>query len=272
MKYRKFGKLDFDVSALSMGCMRLPTTDGVGYSPNVVEDRSIELIRHAIDKGINYLDTGYPYHGGNSEIVLGKALRDGYRQKVKVAKKSPIMMVRKSEDFDNFLSEQLKRLQISHIDFYLLHGLNRKSWKTVKDMDIIGKAESAIRDGRIGHLGFSFHDEHKAFIEVIDGYDNWEFCQIQYNYMDTENQAGTKGLKYAASKGIPVIVMEPLLGGRLSETSNADVKKIFDDYSTKRTPAEWALQWAWSQPGVCLVLSGMSNMQQLDENLRAAET
>ncbi len=270
MKFRKFGKLDYQISSLSFGCMRLPTTDGVGYSPNVIEDESIKLIRRAIDSGVNYLDTGYPYHGGNSEIVLGKALKGGYRQKVKVATKSPIMMVRKSEDFDNFLNEQFKRLQLDHIEFYLLHGVNRKSWKMIKDLDVIGKAEAAIKDGRIGHLGFSFHDSQDAFMEVIDGYDKWEFCQIQYNYMDTENQAGTKGLKHAASKGIPVIVMEPLLGGRLANPP-AEVKKIFDEYHTKRSPVQWALQWVWNHPEVTSLLSGMSSMEQLEENLKAVD-
>jgi uncharacterized protein len=270
VKYRKFGKLDLNVSVLGMGCMRLPTTDGISYSPNVIEGSSIELIRHAIDKGVNYLDTGYPYHGGNSEVVLGKALKDGYRKKVKVATKSPMMMVRKPEDFDNFLSEQLKRLQLDHIDFYLLHGIGRKTWKMIKEMDIISKAEAAVRDGRIGHIGFSFHDDPKAFIDIIDGYDKWEFCQVQYNYMDTEHQAGTKGVQYAASKGIPVIVMEPLLGGRISNPP-AEVRKIFDGYGTKRSPAEWALQWVWDQTGVTFLLSGMSNMEQLEENLKAAD-
>jgi len=271
MKYRKFGKLDFDVSALGMGCMRLPTTDGIGYSPNVIEDSSIKIIRHAIDKGINYVDTGYPYHGGNSEIILGKALKGGYRQKVKVATKSPIMMVRKPEDFDNFLNEQLKRLQLDHIDFYLLHGIGRNSWKAIREMDIIGKAEAAIKDGRIGHLGFSFHDDHDAFVEIIDGYDKWEFCQIQYNYMDTENQAGTKGLKYAASKGLATIIMEPLLGGRLARPPKP-VLEIFNGYPKKLSPAEWAFQWVWSRPEATLILSGMGSMEQVDENVSSAES
>ena len=270
MKYRKFGKLGFNVSALGMGCMRLPTTDGIGYSPNVIEDGSIKLIRYSIDKGVNYLDTGYPYHGGKSEIVLGKALKDGYRNKVKVATKSPMMLVKQPEDFDSFLNEQLKRLQLEHIDFYLLHGIGRKSWKMIKDMDIIGKAEAAIKDGRIGHLGFSFHDDHSAFVEIIDGYDKWEFCQIQYNYMDTENQAGTKGLKYAASKGIPVVVMEPLLGGRLANPPKP-ILEIFKSYPKKLTPADWALQWLWAQPEVTLVLSGMGSIEQVDENVSSAD-
>ena len=270
MKYKKFGQLDFAASLLGLGCMRLPTSDGLGFSPNIVEDKSIDLIRYAIDRGINYIDTGYPYHAGNSEIVLAKALKDGYRQKVKLATKSPMMMVRKPEDFDTFLAEQLKRLQADHIDFYLLHGIGHERWQAIKAMDIIGKAEAAIKDGRIGHLGFSFHDGPEAFTEIVNGYDKWEFCQVQYNYMDTENQAGTKGVKLAAAKGIPVIVMEPLLGGRLAKPPQT-VQQIFDDCPVKRSPSDWALQWLWDQPEVTIILSGMGSREQVDENIASAE-
>jgi len=271
VKYRKFGKLDYQISALGFGCMRLPTQDNKIMSGDIDEKESVWLIRSAIDRGVNYIDTAYPYHGGNSEIVTGKALKDGYRNKVKLATKSPLWSVASPGDFDKFLNEQLKKLQTEHIDFYLLHGINKKRWEdTILKLGLLKKAEMAIADGRIGHIGFSFHDKYDSFKLIVDGYERWDFCQIQYNYMDIENQAGTKGLRYAASKGLAVVVMEPLLGGKLANPP-PKVRKIFEEYSIKRSPAQWALQWIWNQPEVTCLLSGMSKMQQLDENLQAAE-
>jgi len=272
MKYRKFGKLDEQVSVLGFGCMRLPTKDNKPMSGDIDEKRSVRLIRYAIDQGINYIDTAYPYHNGNSETVTGKALGDGYRGKVKLATKSPLWSVTCADDFDKFLNEQLKKLQTDHIDFYLFHGLSRKRWEdTVLKFDLLKKAEKAISDGKISHVGFSFHDNYESFKLIVDSYDCWDFCQIQYNYMDTENQAGTKGLRYAASKGLAVVVMEPLFGGKLAVPPQ-EVRKIFEEYSIKRSPVQWALQWIWNHPEVACVLSGMSNMRQLDENIQTAET
>jgi hypothetical protein len=271
MKYRKFGKLDFNVSALGLGCMRLPTKDNMPMSGEIDEQESLRIIRTAIDKGINYIDTAYPYHNGNSELILGKALRDGYRNKVKIATKSPVWFISSPDDFDKYLNEQLKKLETDHIDFYLLHGLSLQRWKdVVLKFGMLEKAEKAIADGRIGHLGFSFHDKQDAFKPIVDGYDRWEFCQIQYNYMDTHNQAGTEGLRYAASKGLAVIIMEPLLGGRLANPPQ-DIKKLFSEHPIKRTPAQWALQWVWNQPEATFLLSGMSSMPQLEENLETAD-
>jgi predicted aldo/keto reductase-like oxidoreductase len=267
MQFRKFGKLDWDVSVLGMGCMRLPTITPGGP---VDEPQAIAMIRHAIDRGVNYVDTAYPYHGGASEVVLGKALRDGYRDRTKLATKSPIWEIRQPADFDRLLDEQLARLQTDRIDFYLLHGLNRDRWKTVVELDLLSRAEAALRDGRIGHLGFSFHDRLDCFKTIVDGYGGWEFCQIQYNFMDVENQAGTEGLRYAASRGLAVIVMEPLLGGRLANPPRA-VLEIWAAAPHRRSPVDWALQWVWSQPEVTLALSGMSSMEQLEENLRYAD-
>ena len=272
MKYRKFGKLDYQISVLGFGCMRLPTLNNKSRSSEVDEKESVRLIRSAIDRGVNYIDTAYPYHNGNSEIITGKALTDGYRSKVKLATKSPLWSVTSPGDFDKFLNEQLKKLQTDHIDFYLLHGVDKKRWEnTVLKFGLLKKAETAIADGKIGHLGFSFHDNYESFKLIVDAYERWDFCQIQYNYMDTENQAGTKGLRYAASKGLAVVVMEPLLGGKLA-TPPPEVRKVFEEYSTKRSPVQWALQWIWSHPEVTCLLSGMSSMQQLDENLQAAES
>jgi len=279
MKYREFGKSGWKVSALGFGVMRLPTTDGPIIGPdrqilerggNIDEDQAIRIIRHAIDKGVNYVDTAYVYQAGNSERVLGNALKEGYREKVKLATKSPVQLIEKADDYDRYLDEQLEKLQTDYIDYYLLHGLGAKSWKLVQDLGVLRRAESAVEDGRIGHIGFSFHDRYEVFQEIVDGYDRWEMCLIQHNYMDIENQAGTKGLKYAASKGLAVVIMEPLLGGNLANPAR-EIKAIFDEYDASRSPADWSLQWLWSQPEVSCVLSGMRSLEQVDGNIRSAD-
>ena len=274
MQYRNFGSLDFKVSALGFGAMRLPTIkdDAAGSNGNKIDEaEAIKMMRYAIDQGVNYIDTAYIYHDGFSEVVVGKALKDGYREKVKLATKSPTWLVKSAEDFDRLLDEQLERLQTDFIDFYLLHSLSRDSWNNViLKFDIIKKAEAAKAAGKIKHIGFSFHDEPSAFIEIVDGYDKWDFCQIQYNYLDIENQAGQSGLKYAASKGIAVVIMEPLLGGKLANPPK-DVKAILNENGKNQAAADWALQWLWNQPEVSVVLSGMSTMEQVEGNLRSAE-
>lgn len=228
------------------------------------------MIRRAIESGVNYVDTAYPYHGGNSERVVGKALQNGYRQRTNLATKLPVMLVKAHEDFDRFLDEQLAKLQTDHIDFYLLHALNQKSWEFVRDLGVTNWAEGALRDGRIRHLGFSFHDNYEAFRSIVDGYDGWEFCQVQYNYMDEDLQAGTRGVQYAAAKGLGVVVMEPLLGGQLASPPPA-ILEILDRTQKSRSAAEWGLQWVWNHPEVSVVLSGMSAMDQLVENLASAD-
>jgi hypothetical protein len=269
MQYRKFGKLEWKASALGFGCMRLPTLDGQQTGPNIDEPEAIRMLRHAIDEGVNYIDTAQPYHSERSEILVGKALADGYREKVKLATKLPTWLVQKPADFDRLLDEQLKKLQTDHIDFYLLHALNHSRWEdVVLKHNLLGKASAALRDGRIRHLGFSFHDEFKAFETIVKGYD-WNFCQIQYNYMDTHNQAGTRGLNLAASRGLAVVIMEPLLGGRLADPP-AEVRALMDQSPVRRSAAEWALSWLWNQPEVSVVLSGMNTMAQVDENLKSA--
>ena len=269
MNYRKFANLGWDVSALGFGCMRLPTTDGGMISPNIDEPQAIAMIRHAIDLGVNYVDSAYSYHMGNSEKVLGKALEGGYRDKVKLVTKSPVFLLQGTSDFDRFLAEQLERLGVEHIDLYLLHALSASRWNKIEELGVLKSAEAAMRDGRIGRLGFSFHDDFDAFKRIVDAYDGWAACLIQHNYMDIENQAGTAGLEYAAANGLPVAIMEPLLGGCLARPP-AEVQKVFEDAAVQRTPAEWALHWLWDQPQVSVVLSGMSTMEQVDANLRAA--
>ena len=271
MQYRDFGRTGWKVSALGFGAMRLPVHGDEPMTKKIREAEAIDMIRYAVDRGVNYVDTAYGYHEQKGESLVAKALRDGYRDRVRIATKSPVWLIKKKTDFDKLLDQQLKRLRTNHIDFYLFHALNKNVWeKTVQKYDLLKRAEKAIKDGRIGGIGFSFHDDNKAFKQIVDGYDDWALAQIQYNYLDTENQAGTKGLRYAASKGIPVIVMEPLLGGRLANPP----KRIRDGLALrgkKVAPYELALRWVWDQPEVTAVLSGMSTMSQVRGNLRAAD-
>ena len=270
MKYRPFGnKIEWEVSALGFGAMRLPQTSS--NPADVDEPESIRMMRFAIDNGVNYVDTAYPYHAGRSEVVVGKALQDGYRQKVKIATKLPSWAIQTAADFDKYLDEQLKRLQTDIIDFYLLHGLNKDYWPKLRNLKIFRRAEKAMADGRIGRLGFSFHDDLVLFKEIVDAYDNWTFCQVQYNYMDTNFQAGTKGVRYAAAKGLAVVVMEPLRGGSLAKRPPESVARLWERAESQRSPAEWALLWAWNQPEVAVVLSGMSTFDQVKENLTIAD-
>ena len=269
MRYRSFGRLDWRPSALGFGAMRLPTIDNDAAKIDEVE--ATRMVRYAIDHGVNYVDTAYPYHRENSERFLGRALQDGYREKTKLATKMPCWKVEESGDFDRYLDEQLEKLQTEHVDFYLLHGLNEKRWTEMRDLGVLPWAEGAIASGRIGHLGFSFHDKLESFKTIIDATDLWAFCQIQYNFMDIEYQAGTEGLRYAADRGLAVVVMEPLRGGRLTKSVPPSVQEIWDGAPVQRTPAEHALQWVWNQPEVSVVLSGMSTFEQVQENLVSAD-
>ncbi|OGO38944.1 MAG: aldo/keto reductase [Chloroflexi bacterium RBG_16_57_8] len=268
MQYRRFGKLDWKVSALGFGAMRLPTTDR--DPAHVDEPEAIRMIRYAIDHGVNYLDSAYLYHMGNSERVVGKALKDGYRQRMRLATKIPHRSCETAADFDRILNEQLGKLQTDKIDFYLLHGLNAQGWPKMRDLGIIPWAEKQMAAGKIGHLCFSFHDKYDVLKSIIDAYDNWTFCQVQYNFMDIENQAGRKGVEYAASKGLGVVVMEPIRGGLIAKQPPEVVEKIWATAKRDWSRAEYALQWVWDQPEVSVALSGMSNMQQVVENVASA--
>ncbi len=265
MLYRKMPKNRDELSILGFGCMRLPVKE----DGSIDEERAKKQVRYAIDHGVNYVDTAWPYHMGASEPFVGRALADGYREKVKLATKLPSWLIEKREDMDTFLNAQLEKLQTDHIDYYLVHALVGELWDTVKNLGVTEFLTKAKADGRIRNTGFSFHGAATDFSRIVDAYD-WDFCQIQYNYLDEKNQAGTAGLEYAASKGLGVVIMEPLRGGNLTRTVPAAVQKIWDESPKKRTAAEWALRWIWDHPEVTVVLSGMNEETQIEENLRVA--
>lgn len=269
MQYRQFGKrIDFKPSALGFGTMRLPT---IGGDDAVIDEaKATDMLRTAIDNGLNYVDTAWPYHGGNSETWLGRALADGYREKVKIANKLPTWAIQKASDFDEYLDKQLEKLKIDCFDFYLLHTLQEKFWPPVRDLGACDWLLKARDDGRIKHLGFSFHGQLPLLMELIDGFDQWDFCQVQYNFMNERVQAGTQGVKYAAEKGLGVIVMEPLLGGCLANPPQV-VKDVWETAAKPVDPVAAALNWLWHKPEVSLVLSGMSTLDQVTHNLKLAD-
>ncbi|MBU1108160.1 MAG: aldo/keto reductase [Candidatus Riflebacteria bacterium] len=271
MLYRTIGKTGIKVSELGFGCMRLPVIDGVANKIDIPE--ATRMLRHSIDKGLNYVDTAYPYHGtgfdkgGESEPFVGQALQDGYRERVQLATKLPSWLITCRADMDKYLNDQLRRLQTDHIDFYLVHAINKGFWQNLISHDLFGFLDEALADGRIRYAGFSFHDDLQTFKTVVDAY-NWSFCQIQYNYLDESYQAGRAGLDYAAERELGVIVMEPLRGGALTRNLPEQVSKRFATSGWNRTPAEWALRWLYNDPRISLILSGMTTMEQVEENLQ----
>ncbi len=265
MLYRKVPKNVDELSILGFGCMRLPVKE----DGTIDEERAKSQVRYAIDNGVNYVDTAWPYHMGASEPFLGRALADGYREKVKLATKLPSWLVESREEMDKFLNAQLEKLNTDHIDYYLIHSLAGELWDNVEKLGVADFLDRAKADGRIINAGFSFHGSGEDFKRIVDGYD-WDFCQIQYNFLDEKNQAGTEGLEYAASKGLGVIIMEPLWGGNLAGKVPPAIEEIWNEAPVKRTAAEWGLRWVWNHPEVTVVLSGMNEEAHVEENLKVA--
>lgn len=261
MLYREIEKTGDELSVLGFGAMRLPSKNG-----RTDEKRAINQIRYAIDHGVNYVDTAIAYM---NESLVGRALSDGYRGKVKIATKLPPWNVKKPEDMENIFKVQLENFNVDYIDYYMLHGLNRSSWGKLLNFGVLEFLDNLKLSGKIINAGFSFHGDKKLFKEIVDTYD-WDFCMIQYNYLDEENQAGKEGLEYAAAKGLGIIIMEPFRGGNLTKNIPDDVQKIWDHAEIKRTPAEWALRWILNHPEVTCVLSGMNEEEHIEENIRIA--
>ncbi|MDR1043473.1 MAG: aldo/keto reductase, partial [Clostridiales Family XIII bacterium] len=259
MLYRTFNRTGARVSLLGFGAMRLPTVDG-----KVDEAESIRMIRHAIDNGVNYVDTAYMYHDGVSEVIVGKALKDGYREKVFLADKLPVWFAKEASDVPKIFETQLERLD-TDIDMYLVHSIEEGNMKRLKEFNVYDYVRGLRDSGKIKQLGFSYHGKTTEFFkETIDSLD-WDFCQIQLNYMDKDIQAGVEGLKYAGEKGVSVVVMEPLKGGKITGRVPDRIQAIWDEAPVKRTPAEWGLRWVADFPEVTTILSGMTTMEQLDE-------
>lgn len=265
MEYNQFGSLDKKISRFGMGCMRYPRKTLSDGTDVIDEDEAIKMIRYAIDHGVNYFDTAYAYPG--SEEVLGKALQDGYREKVVIATKLPIGDVNSEDDLKRIYDEQVKRLGVDVIDIYIFHCLDRGNWEKVKKFNGIKFFEQLKNEGKIRQIGFSFHSEYDLFENIVDAYP-WDMCLIQFNLLDDNHQAGVKGLKYAAQKGISVAIMEPLKGGMIANKIPADVQKLLDGYAERRSLVEWALRFVYNFPEAKVILSGVSSMEQLKDNIR----
>ncbi len=273
MLYRQLNKTGIGLSILGFGCMRLPTID---HKPEKIDNPlATRLLHYAIDHGVNYVDTAYFYHAavfgqrGESEPFVGEALSGGWREKVHLATKMPLFQLHKKEQMESFLREQLERLKTEYLDFYLLHGLNGELWDRMKSFGVREFLDKKKAEGKLRFPAFSFHGKAEDFIRICDEYD-WTFAQIQYNYMDIDFQAGYEGLKYAADKGIGVVVMEPLKGGKLAQNLPSEITSVFNASPVKRSPAEWALRFVWNEAGVSSLLSGMNSMEQVVENLSIA--
>ena len=264
MQYRSVPKTGEQISVLGFGAMRLPTKRG-----KIDEEKAIALIRSAIDKGVNYIDTAYFYHGGESEILVGKALKGGYRERVFVATKLSHWLIFAKKDMDFVFNEQLTKLEVSCIDYYLLHSLDATSWKKLVDLGVLPFFDELKASGKIKYAGFSFHGDIITFKTIIDSY-NWDFCQIQINILDEQYQAGVEGMRYANDRDIAVFIMEPLRGGMLANAPNS-VLEAYAQVQPTWTPVEWALRYLWNYKEITMLLSGMGEEAQVTENVRVAK-
>lgn len=269
MQYVPFGKNGREVSRLGFGMMRLPTLQMEDGSRPIDREEAIRMLRHAIDRGVSYVDTAYGYHGGESEIVTGLALKDGYRERVMLTTKLPQWLVEKHEDMDRLLDEQLKKLNVPYVDYYLLHAIGGQSYDKLKRLEYQAFLKRAKEDGRIKNAGFSFHDDKDAFLRIIRDYD-WDLAQVQFNYLDDENQATLEGIQEAGRLGIPVVVMEPLRGGALANPPE-EIQGMMTRHDSGRSAVEWAFRYVGDFPQVVTILSGMSTMEQVRDNLRIFE-
>lgn len=264
MNYRK-DKYGNDLSILGYGCMRFTQSGG-----KIDLEKAEQEIMTAFRAGVNYYDTAYVYPG--SEAALGEILdKNGIREQVKIATKLPHYLIRNAGSMEKYFSEQLTRLKTDHVDYYLMHMLTDVgTWEKLKGLGILEWLEEKKKSGAIRQVGFSYHGNSDMFCQLLDAYD-WDFTQIQYNYMDENSQAGRRGLKYAAEKGVPVIIMEPLRGGRLANLPE-QAMRIMEEYPVKHTPVQWALRWLWNQPEVTCVLSGMNSVEMVEDNINTAST
>ncbi len=266
MQYRELVKGAKPVSLLGYGCMRFKTK-GTGID----KELTIQQMYKAFKLGVNYFDTAYIYHTGKSEVVLGEFINKyNIRKEVFIADKLPCYLVNKPSQFESFFKTQLNRLNTSYIDYYLMHTLDSyKTWKRLKDLGVIEFIENKKKSGEIKHIGFSFHGKNEEFAKILKDY-NWDFTQIQFNYLDEENQAGLSGLKLANELSIGVIIMEPLRGGSLADKAPSEVKKMFSEYKIKKSPAFWGLKYVMNFKEVGCVLSGMNDFEHIKENVNVA--
>ncbi|MBQ7954662.1 MAG: aldo/keto reductase [Lachnospiraceae bacterium] len=261
MEKRRLEKLGLETSLLGFGCMRFPTT----LEGKIDEPEAEKMLDKAIAAGVNYIDTAYPYHGGDSEPFVGRALKKYDRASLYLATKLPVWLVKTLEDAKKLFEEQLERLQTPYIDFYLLHAMNKSRWDEMLQLGVVNYLEQLQKEGKIRNLGFSFHDSYEVFEEIIN-YRDWDFCQIQLNYMDVDEQAGMKGYKLAEEKQVPLVIMEPIKGGTLAAFAE-DITSKFRAHDPNASTASFALRWVGSLPGVKVILSGMSTMEQVEDNL-----
>ena len=266
MEKRKLEKLGIETSLLGFGCMRFPVT----AEGKIDQPEAEKMLDKAIAAGVNYIDTAYPYHDGESEPLVGRALKKYDRHSFYLATKLPCWKVEKLEDADTIFAEQLTRLQTDYIDFYLMHALNKDSFHKMVEMGTVEKLEALKAAGKIKYLGFSFHDSYEVFEEIIN-YREWDFCQIQLNYMDAQEQAGLKGYRLTEEKNIPLVIMEPVKGGSLAAFAD-DITGKFRALDPNASAASFALRWVGSLPNVKVILSGMSTMEQVEDNLKTFES
>ncbi len=265
MLYRPYGKQGFDVSTFGMGCMRLPQITKEDGTTHINHEESIKMIRYAIDNGVNYLDSSYVYNAGESELVIGEALQDGYRKKVHIGTKVPPRILKSKDEMRPILETQLKRLGTDYIDAYLVHHLDVEHWEQAKLLRMLEEMEKFKAEGLIGAICFSYHGQYDCFREIVNAYD-WAMCQVQHNFLDGDKEVTDEGLSLAHDKGMAVVVMEPLRGGRLANAT-PEVKALYETYPDKRSAAEWAFRYVYNYPQVSCVLSGVTTMEQLVEDI-----